>query len=1076
MSQPVELALPCRLISLQLSLAPESGLSSLENLVARAVLIGRDTTEQLAKLFRLSERLVGDVVTTMWEKGFLVVDLEEGTLDLSESARVSLTKKGEVSSQPRTKPQKFVFEPLSRVVLIDSDRSVVRWAGQNSVKVRAGNVVSAEDVPEGDLVLAVQKAMDRERARGNRDNVLRVGFGNRLLRPPDQVRWIHARARVGRDPRGGRFFVTIEDDRWDEASRLRLESEVDRLLEEDPDSEFSQQLRLRAVDGTREPETVATLFARLTEAIADVAADYPQSWADSHVAITSSTARIEDGLFELRQGLAEASITQNEQAQDWALGELIGECRTQLVLVIPDITYAKLNPWLDELRTALRRGVRLVVIWGRGPDDTLPDAVETALRQDLGRRFPGQVIVPSSSRRTDACLVIQDDERVLVTSHSVLGDTRSTDRIGCVIEAADGAEGPAAVVVDLLLWCLRILPRDRGKHHLLVHQADFHRPPPSPRRRRPMVGGLPDPLAEGTNAAGVASYRAGCQRVLMSLREEHQDLTSRCSVHSLIDGDLRPAFWNLLETAQRRLVIADNRVDPRVADPAMAGAIRECCGRAAVQLIHPKPARPDPEDPFSRLNQGINRVPVRFGRPGARVVVADGSVLIGSFSPLSDGEGRLRKVGERRSQVGILIQDEGLSTEMAAQLHAVPNARLPEALPPPDLLAEALDLALLEEVGRTQDGHEIAELIRSRPPESGDYWTMLEGWKALGVPEQQLRPAVASVLTLPPIHVGDDEAAARLQWVGWLIRDAWDRRSFVEAALLAPLDATESALAATATLAAALEIGPLASAATELALLLTYTPDFKTGGLPVVAAAGALADCLIWSDDEGLEAAKTLSSSLPPAWQRFVRAVDTHFRVPEGGLPQGIVVHEQARLSQLAGLERERGELVEKIDRLEAIRSRFSFREGRPLYHELLAPQGLLTVIRAAAREGLPAVAGLKIDLPGDVQDYLDRLIHREKAVDVRIEGMIWSDQLGFLRTIESIVASCRRIREQLDTTQVVLFDDLPPGQAAIAKHVEQHWEELFTEADSLGSSLRAAPLELMAWLEPVVAWARGRR
>ena len=210
------------------------------------------------------------------------------------------------------------------------------------------------------------------------------------------------------------------------------------------------------------------------------------------------------------------------------------------------------------------------------------------------------------------------------------------------------------------------------------------------------------------------------------------------------------------------------------------------------------------------------------------------------------------------------------------------------------------------------------------------------------------------------------EAQHRARWLGWLIRDAWHRRAFVEAALLAPLDSTRSPLAVTATVAAALEVGPLGSLGSESALELAYF-GLEAGletGLAVVATAGRIAECLIWSDPDGTDAAGLFESWLPPAWLDFAKAVAERYDPQEGGVPRRTMMYEQSRRSLLAGLEKEREEILRNINRLKEVRHRFRFPAGRVMYRTLLGPGGLLTVLGETADAGLRAVAELEVDLP----------------------------------------------------------------------------------------------------------------
>ena len=700
--------------------------------MTRAILLGRDTMDGLADLFSLPPRLVSDVVTTMWEKGFIVVEEgEDQRLDVSDAARASLIRTGEVVSESRTMSREFVFEPLTRRVLGHNDPSVVRWAAVDSVSVPPDASVSAEDVPEEDLIRAVQKELDRSRVMmGNRDHVLRVGFGNRLLRPPDRLRWLHVRVRIGHDMVSHRYLVTVDDDRWEEGAQEQLGSALESLLERAPDSRFAKQLRERAVERSSEPETIESLFAELRAALGTVNAEDPDGWEDAHGDVVALTERI-TRLADLRRAQVEAMIVPNEAAVDWAVGHLVAESRKQLILVVPDIVYARLNPWLDQLRAALSKKVRLYLLWGRGDDESLSEAVVTALRRDLGRAFPGQVTIAQQSCRTEACLLVQDDERVLVTSHGLFGDVRENNRLGCLIEAPRAAERPAQAVADLLLWCRRTFPDPRTQRQILVHEQDFGRPPPVARGHKRIAADLPDPLKPGTNQAGVAAYRAG---VAARPAGPERGLPGGHGRHSRPGRDQRRAETSLLGSAAKRGMAIRRRRRP---DRLPGGRPVHGPGRPGLSCPGGRPARaPQAEIPEvggavrPAGGQGHDAVPVRSEHARARVVIADNATLIGSFSPLADGEGRFRRMGERLSQVGVLINSAELTTEMAGQFSAVPNARPPAPLPIEAVPPEALDLELLKQVGRTTDGYQIAELIRSRPPEGGDYWALLDGWSS----------------------------------------------------------------------------------------------------------------------------------------------------------------------------------------------------------------------------------------------------------------------------------------------------------------------------------------------------------
>jgi hypothetical protein len=1072
MTEPIELALPCRLVSLEVSLASDDELSTLENLVAKAVLLGYRSVGAIKSFFGLPERLASDVVTSMWEKGFIVVDLEEGVFDLSEAARSSLTDGGSIASGPRNETQTYVFEPLSGLVLPEEDRNhdIGHWARHDSLKVPVDGGIRPDDIAEEELIRGVQVAVNRRREWGRRENVLRVSFGNRLLRPPNLVRWLHVQATVTKDVHSRTWSVAVNHRGWDAEAQLRLGKRLRRLLDEAPDSEFARALNRRAAVELHKPVMLDELFTTMAARVDALESTPPGQLRLQHPHLASLAGRIEQRLDQLERTNVEVTPVTNRMGQEWAVRDLIESSRQQLVLVVPDLVYRQLNVFLGDLRAALGRGVRLIVLWGRAADASLPTDVQSALLSDLGHRFPGQILVSPASCQTDACLVIQDDERALVTSFSALGDVRSAERIGLVLRSAEGSDGPAQSVVDLLMWSRKAFRDYALQRRISVFAAEFDRPASSA-HPWPMVEERPGALPDHPDEADIRLWSASWRSLLLSLQEQRARLADRTAARVLIDGENRDAFWELLRGAHRRLVVADDRIDPAVADLALASAIRECQGRdTAIQLIYPSSAANDPQDPFQPLARGPDRVPVRSDRAEARLVLSDGSTLIGSFSPLADGEGRFRHRAQRRSQVGVLVDGEAVTTEMAALLRAVPAARPPAPTPLVPVAhddSRTRELSLLREMRQAKDGRQIAELVSSRLRQLDQPWTVLRNLVDARTPAEALRPAIAAALLAGIAGDGD-----RDQCSAWLITDAWERRAFVEGAMIAPLLGDDQvSLAWAAGAAAALEIGPLDAFLGDLTLELAASAT-SDGGAVLVAAAASIAESLLWQDSDGCAAAFFLSSRLPDAWRAFTDVVIANYSAAEGELPLRTVLHEQSRRSSMAELEAERAHILDLVARIEQLRTRFLFPAGRVLYRELLAPEGLLTRVKAAAGTDLKAVAALGPSIPDDVRVYLDKFI----SLDHDAPAMVWSRQLGWLRSMEEIVSGVLRISpEALAQTGAGPVVELPAGQAAIATHLAANWDRLFSEADGLGAPWRHPPLALMDHLEPVVVWARGR-
>ena len=1069
MNDTIELALPCRLISMDVELAPADGASSLETLVAKAVLLRKNTVQQLSEFFHLPVRLVSDVATSMWEKGLLVVDLESNHLDLSEEARSALTDEGELARRQRVSPETFVFEPLTGRVLADEDRGVSHTSWHNTLRVPFQGDIGPEDVPEEQLVRAVQKLLDRRRKSGIYEHVSRVGFGNRLLRPPGQVRWFHVKAGVTQDVQSGLLDLVINDDGWDAESKHRLTAHVQNLVAEAPESEFARRLSAHADQQLKAPETLESLLTNLSDLVSRLDSVPSTSARQQHSHLTSLLRRIEQQTDQRERTLADATMVSNRAGHDWAVSNLIEESHRQLVLVVPELLYRELNPLLDALREAtIARGVRLVVLWGRSPGEELSENVAAALVTDL-RRAGAEILLAQDSCETDACLVIQDDERALVTSVSALGGHRSGDRIGVLIGAPGDSDRPAQAVVELLAWCRKAFPDWREQRKIAVHADDFDRPALVARRTRQPgddVGAPPD----NPDEAELQLWKTSWQWLHMGVQQQQQRLQGRKSVRIRVDADNRDLVWNLVKGARRRLVVGDDRIDSSVADTNFTTALRQSRSLgAAVQVLCPRPSGAAQDHPFLAIEQGDARVPIRFTGAAARLVVSDASLLIGSLSPLADSEGRFRPRGQRRSQIGVQIDSEEVAVEVASLLKAVPAARplkLPTILPPGLEDPQALEMPLLREVRQAATGRHVAELVTARLAVVERPWTVLDNWRKAGVAGDVLRSAVAGA-----VQAGFQDGAGREDCLAWLVGDAWERRSFVEGALIAPLLGPEHAsFARAAGAASALEIGPLGDYLEEIVLeLLEEATDDRD---VAVVAAGTFAEALLRGNAGGRDTTEFLLPRLPAGWRGFAETFVAGYSAGEGSLPLATVLNEQARRDLLDEIENGRRRLVDLVERLAQLRNRFTFPAGRVLYRELFSPHGLLTTVLAAAKTGADQVAALSPTLPGDVQRYLDRIIERVPDAP----AMVWSSQLGWLRTVEDVVGTCSRLaaliaRRSNDGRAIILGT----GQAVIARHMAGSWDQMFSEADGLGWPWRHPLLALMDALEPVVLWARGQ-
>jgi hypothetical protein len=1062
MPEPFILALPGKMVTLQLSVAAEQGMTNLEGLCARAVLAGRRDIEALTKLFAVPERMIVDVVTSLWTKGYLSVDFRNGDLDLTELASRELTDTRPRADTGQIQERKFVYEPISGRILLAREQEVWSRPPADSLELPLRGDIDLADLPESALTQAVQAAITRERQAGLTSNVLRVSVGHRQFREPEVVQWIALRAAAVVDAQTRRLKVTLNDYGWESATRA-ISTYVANLVDSEPESNLAGRL-LKLAETTMDPaERTDVLLTRMTEAAASLEEEDRTQLLERQRVLVSLAERIRSRLVILRSRRVDATCVEKPEGHRWAVQELIDSSSRQLVLVCPKIEYDQFEELLPGLEEALRRGVRLVVLWGRTPESTLPSRVLNAL-SDLARRYNTQavrrVLFARESCRTEACLVIQDNRRALVGSYCVTARFWGTvPPVSVLLEdAADGPTSPE-VVEDLLVWARDELPYPQDRRRVLTRREDFGprsetEPPPGLLR-----GDWPQPGPEPDDAE-VRLLADKWRSTQQALEAMYADMVRAApEAERVTEGEVRQISIDLMRGATRQLILADDRTDPAIANSDLAKLLQKRRSEnVTVQLIHPALRGQDAAGPFGQLATGPNRVAVRKARGSSRLLVADDEVLIGSFSLLAESGGRFTPRHRRRSKIGVRIRGGSLAAEVAAAQGVAVPAPPPEPAPsrPAPSKAASMASALLTTL-RTASGGVGAVVASMRALD--DPWQVLAEWKRAEVPATELRAVTAAMIRsgLP----GD----GRDRWARWLVLDAWQRRAWVEGALLAPLAGPEETyLAYAAVLATALEIGPRGNAATDAALELD---DGDSRHLKAVGAVGGLADCLVWADQDGREALGLLSHALPRTWNLLAQTALDAFSTEEGRLPLGSMLNEQTRRDMLAELDRTREGLLAEINGLEMLENRFDFPTGKALRRGLFAPDGVLTLIRSAAEAGCGAFPPLAASLPDNVLDHLNELIKKARETP-----MYWGRQRAFLRQIEGIVRGAHRIATQapavLSPAGVVV---LGAGQAAVARRAAEEWDRLLLETEELNTEFRPPLLAMLNRLEPLTDW-----
>jgi hypothetical protein len=1064
MPEPFILALPCKMVTLQLTVAAEQGMTNLEGLCVRAVLVGRRNIEALTKLFAVPERMIVDVVTSLWSKGYLSFDFGNGDLALTAAAAQELAAPKPLADGGQVQERKFVYEPVSGRILLAREQVVRPRPPTDSLELPLRGDIDVADLPQSALVQAVQAAITRERQAGLTNNVLRVSVAHRQFREPDVIQWVALRAAAVVDAQTRRVKVSLNDYAWESAT-LAISNHVADLVDSEPESDLAAKI-LRRAETTMDPaERTDVLLTRMAEAVAKLEAKDRTQLDERQRVLVSLGERIKTRLVILQSRRVDALCVQGVEGHRWAVTDMIENSTRQLLMVCPQIEYEQFQDLVPRLHEALQRsGMRLVVLWGRTPESRLSSRVQNAL-SDLATRYNTATVqrvrFARESCRTEACLVIQDNRRALVGSYCVTAPFHGTvPPVSVLLEsAADGPPAPQAVG-DLLDWARDELPYPQDRRGVLTRREDFgsasDMPPRSPDLLR---GDWPEPGLDRDDAAVrlLADKWRSTQQALHAMYAN--TVRAGPEAERITEGEIRQISFDLIRAATRQLIVADDRTDPAIANSDLAKLLRKRQSEnVVVQLIHPALKPRDAAGPFGQLAAGPNRVEVRKARGSSRLLVADDEVLIGSFSLLAESGGRFTPRYRRRSKIGVRLRGGGLAAEVAAAQGVAAQAPPLEPVPsgPAPSMAATMASTLLTMLRAPSDG---VRAVVTAMDALEDPWEVLAKWQEVGVPAAELRAVAAAMMR------SDLSVIGRGAWARWLILDAWRRRAWMEGALLAPLtELEENCLTRAAVLACALEAGPLGSTAVEAAIELH---DGDSRHLKAVGAVGGMADCMVWADQDGRDALDLLSDALPYAWNLLARTTIDNFNVDEGRLPVGSLLNEQTRRDTLAGLNSIREGIVAEINDLEMLENRFNFPTGKALRRGLFAQDGVLTLIRSAASAGCAAFPPLAASLPGNVHDHLNALI--KKAGET---PMYWGNQVSFLRRIEGIVRRAYRIAAQapavLSPAGAVV---LGPGQAAVAEHAAREWDRLLLETEELDTSFQPPLRAMLSRLEPLTTW-----
>ena len=709
-----------------------------------------------------------------------------------------------------------------------------------------------------------------------------------------------------------------------------------------------------------------------------------------------------------------------------------------------------------------------MLIWGTRPDDALAAPVLAQL-EAWRHRFPEQLLVPVSSARTDAHLIVADDHTALVGSGNLLASAgfeaaalllRPSDTSLPSSASSPPSPTPAArphAVLELLAWARSRCP-DWLLGQAILTPAEFA---PRPQEVTPAIEPPQLPaLPEGRDTGVIPVWRASWSEYHAMLTQSARALAEGLPVVEVLqDGEIHEVIGDRTKQATWRLAVADDTTRSRPFRGPLLDDIEEHSRRSVVRVDCP-----DPRDGLDD-NSPLSRLP-RSGRTGTargRVFLADHQVILGSATPLTTPTGQ---VAARRSQVGVSVHNRQLADEMADWL-GLPAPEGPSqpaaAEQPPHRARDALSLARGALVA-VRESTPIDEYLDRELRDHPEPWSLLD--HLLESLKDSALPAAAVATVLRRTDLPDEQ---RTLWSAWLVGHLWERSEFVAAAVIGgsrPDDARAVSPDA-CLLAAAIEHAPLPVDLLPPTLGLADRP----GGWEATAAArlagvsGLLAQYLLAADATAKECALVLLNSLPAAWQELTSTAVGIYGETGAWLP----LAEAARaVSQDTEHLSERArwlQVEERTEKLLSLHNRFEdFVSGSVMYQRLTANDGLLSKLHCAATTDdqelrREVVAGLPIK----IRPYLDDIVEQSGK-----ERIAWSDHRSFLEKVDEAVRMARAAAKARRST------DSPSVRQADVEFVgwlHECWEGLETAAARLPAPYQHPPLALLNRLRPLLVW-----
>ncbi len=694
------------LVTARLTLEPRSSAGALETTVLEAIAAGANTQRSLCDILGLAPTLVLQVLGDLWRSGRITINLgsEHETLELTTSGHSALHGDDTISGQAKTTATTSTTEDLiverltGRALPVKASHTRVPYEDRDLIVPALPDDRQPSDVSSSELVSALAATLQRD---SGEDDLLGDQRVTAAFLQPDLLRVAARRRYVGLRAAAqvsdtGEITISVLDDKLTLSERALATTRLQSVLDEQPTSNFTNRVRTRASHTPLEPHGVEQSVAELNRAIAAVASAAPNQRQQRHDRAFDALNRIGAYALTLTSREMEVRLVHSSEDHATVVHELFKSAEHQIVLAVPWIRQKGLEPFGSALRSALDRGLQVVLLWGidgheegLGKDEA--DWLDSITAYVNNHGAPGKFLYSRKrAARSHAKLVIADDRHMLVTSKNFLSRSNHFEA-GVLLSAIDNRPSPA--INAALRYVYDKAPEPRlayGLHRLPGAFGPRDEPTEleltSPRLTQSL---LKETASEASVHAWATAWHDAAARTLRLLDRPHPVIDTLADLRHR--GVLRRA---LSEPKTRILLTSDKVTDTALTEDIADQVARRVEGGSSVHIRYREAAGTGNRglDKLVDLAQTTDLDLQKSPRMHAKLVLHDDAVLVGSFNPLSvDADLRhSRAAGEFGVEIQSATVANSIWTLFGGPAEVLSNIKIVTA--GPQLLADS-DLA-----------------------------------------------------------------------------------------------------------------------------------------------------------------------------------------------------------------------------------------------------------------------------------------------------------------------------------------------------------------------------------------------